>query len=97
MKVSQFHIIWINLLQNSGNLGKRPKSTILYFPLHFDIFHFYAIFLLVIIILYKFTNSAIFFLSLLVYKQGYIFFQRKEEKIIALFVKWNIMSLYCVS
>ncbi len=55
-----------------------------------------------------FTNRAIFFLSLLVYKQGYICFvftglqtglyffpKEKKKKIIALFVKLNIMSLFC--
>jgi hypothetical protein len=93
VKVSQLFVIQINLLQNSGNLAKRPKSTILSFSLHFGIFNFYAIFVLGIIFLYMFTNSAIFFLSLLVYKQCniffvftglqtglYFFFERKEEK-----------------
>ena len=44
VKVSQLFVIQINLLQNSGNLAKRPKSTILSFSLHFGIFNFYAIF-----------------------------------------------------
>ena len=80
VKVSQLFVIQINLLQNLGNLAKRPKSTILSFSLHFGIFNFYAIFVLGIIFLYMFTNSAIFFLSLLVYKQGYIFFPKKRRK-----------------
>ena len=95
VKVSQLFVIQINLLQNLGNLAKRPKSTILSFSLHFGIFNFYAIFVLGIIFLYMFTNSAIFFLSLLVYKQGYIFSKKRRKKIIALFVKWNFMSLFC--
>jgi hypothetical protein len=44
--------------------------------------------------LYWFTNSAIFFLSLLVYKQGFIFSKEKKKKIIALFVKWNLISFF---
>jgi Flp pilus assembly protein TadB len=91
-KASQLFVIWINLLQNSGNLPKRPKSTILSFSLRFDIFHFVAIFLLVIIFLFKFTNSAIFFFCLYWFTNRAIFLSKeKKEKIIPLFVKWNLM------
>jgi hypothetical protein len=81
VKVSQLFVIQINLLQNSGNLAKRPKSTILSFSLHFGIFNFYAIFVLGIIFLYMFTNSAIFFFVFTGLQTGlYFFFERKEEK-----------------
>jgi hypothetical protein len=84
-------VIWINLLQNSGNLPKRPKSTILSFSLHFGIFHFYAIFVFGIIFLYRFTNTAIFF-AITGLQTGLYFSKKRRKKLIALFVKWNIMS-----
>ncbi len=62
----------------------KPKFVI-YFKCNFGIF----------IKFYLFYKQGYISLSLLVYKQGYIFFLRKEEKIIALFVKWNFMSLFC--
>ena len=95
VKVSQLFVIQINLLQNSGNLAKRPKSTILSFSLHFGIFNFYAIFVLGIIFLYMFTNSAIFFcLYWFTNRAIFFFWKKRRKKIIPLFVKWNIMSLF---
>ena len=95
VKVSQLFVIWINLLQNSVNLLKRPKSTILSFSLHFGIFNFYAIFVSGIIFLYMFTNSAIFFcLYWFTNRAIFFFWKKRRKKIIALFVKWNIMSLF---